>query len=182
MDEGTDVFAVECSERDGTVVRTVRFAPLTRERLVHYWEKLSQFPTLFNRGLFNFDAFVQTFLSIGEHGIRANGLIWEVDDVGIIWITDIYPEYQATGHFTFWDRQFRGREKIFRELVKRIFEEFQFRRLVIEVPLHSQRVCAFVEKIGFVKEGRLRQAVYYKDQWFDVNLYSILAEEAKWDS
>jgi RimJ/RimL family protein N-acetyltransferase len=184
MDERDHVLECKCRERDGEIVRNVTFAPLTKEKLAHYWEKLSPFPTLFNRHIKNFEDFVATFIHTDKHGeIYANGIIWEVDDVGIFWITDISAGYQATGHFTFWDRKFRGREELFRKMLVYIFEEFGFHRIILEVPLHSQRICDFVEGLGFIKEGRLRKATMYRDQWWDVNLYSILEEEAaKWAS
>lgn len=162
----------------------MRQVSLTKERIALYWERLRNFPTLFNRHIKGFEDFAKAFISTDRYGeVYANGLIWEVDDVGIIWITDIAPAFQAKGHFTFWDRQFRGRESLFRHLMPYIFREFGFHRLTLEVPLHSQRVCKFVEGIGFVKEGRLRQFAWYKGQWFDANLYSVLEKEAElWDS
>lgn len=179
MDEGAIILTVECPERGGTVVRHVREVQLTPEKMRLYWEKLSQFPVLFNRYIANVDDFITTFVSQDSAGnLKANGLIWEVDDVGILWITDIYPAYQALMHFTFWDRRLYGREPLVREMFKYTFKEFGFHRLVAEVPVYTWKVNHFAKKVGLTGEGRLREAVMYKGQWFDVILYSILRREA----
>jgi RimJ/RimL family protein N-acetyltransferase len=178
MNEDEAILSVECDEPEGLVTRNVRFAPLTSSKLVYYGEKLSQFPTLFNRFVPRIEDFLTSFItSDGNGGMKANGLLWEVDDVGLFFMTDIYPGYQATGHFTFWDRRFRGRESLVQEMLKYVFEEFGFLRIVAEVPLYSQPTMAAVERVGFVKEGRLRKATWYNGQWWDVNIYSVLKDE-----
>lgn len=171
------VFSAECQEPDGPIIRHAYFAPLSTDRLRVYWEKLSRFPTLFNRYIQDFDDFVSSFLSTEGGQITANGLVWEVDDVGLLFLTDIYPLFQATGHFTFWDQRFRGREPLVREALRYAFEHYGFRRIAAEVPLYSPATLSAVERVGFIKEGRLREYVYYQGKWFDVNLYSVLAKE-----
>jgi RimJ/RimL family protein N-acetyltransferase len=171
------VVRVVCDEPGGSVVRYVRPALLTRENLARYWSKLREFPTLFNFQITSFEDFAASFVSQENGVIKPNGLVWEVDDVGLFFLTDIYPVFQASGHFTFWDRRFRGREKLAQEMLKYVFREFGFRRIIAEVPLYSQPTLKAVERIGFTKEGRLREYVYYQGEWWDVNLYSILARE-----
>ena len=172
------VFSCKCEEPEGTVERSVYFAPLTPERINRYYEKLSKFPTLFNRHITGIEDFLTSFITQDGDSIKANGIIWEVDDVGLFFITDIYPNYQATGHFTFWDRRFRGREVLLKTALKYAFKEFDFHRIITEVPLYTPATLGAVERVGFVKEGRLRKATWYQGEWWDVNLYSILREES----
>ena len=172
------VMRVDCPEPEGLVTREVSFSPLTTESLKLLWEKLSQFPTLFNRRITSMEDFFTSFLTEGPNGVKANGLIWEVDDVGIIYMTDIYPVFQATGHFTFWDGRFRGRELLILKMVEHVFDTFGFQRIVTEVPYYTQPTMGAVERVGFVREGRLRKATMYKDEWWDVALYSMLREES----
>lgn len=178
MSDRLRILSYECSEPEGKVERSIYFVPLTSDRLRKYWENLSQFTTLFNRHMRGIDDFIATFVSQESNGeLKLNGIIWEVDDVGIFFLTDIYPLYQATGHFTFWDRRIRGREKLIQRMLKHVFDEYGFHRIVAEVPLYSHATMGAVERVGFIKEGRLRKATYYRDAWWDVNLYSILREE-----
>ena len=171
------ILKVMCKEPEGNIERSVMFAPLTPTRIKRYYEKLSQFPTLFNRQVVDLDGFLSSFVSQDGDSIKANGIIWEVDDVGLLFITDIYPGYQATGHFTFWDRRFKGREELLRQALRYAFNEFGFQRIITEVPLYTQATLSAVERIGFIKEGRLRKAAWYHGEWWDVNLYSVLKEE-----
>lgn len=172
------ILEVLCPEPEGNILRKVSLAELTEEKLRHYWEKLRVFPTLFWQESTTFAGFVQQLFVI-DHGqvVDATGIIWEVDDVGLFFITDIYPGYQATGHFTFWDRRIRGREVLIQAMIRYLFQEFGFHRLVTEVPVYSSMVNRVVRRVGFVQEGKLRKAVRYNDEWWDVNIYSILEEE-----
>lgn len=179
LDFSAPVVRVRCEEPEGTFIREVRFAPLSVSRLKEYYNKLSKFEVLFNHYIANdVDAFIHSFVHIDAAGnIVPNGLIWEVDDVGLLYMTEISPEYQAKVHFTFWDRRLRGREPIIQEMIKWSFKTFGFRRLVAEIPLYATPAILMAEKVGFKKEGRMRSAAYYRGKWFDMNLYSILREE-----
>lgn len=178
MDQGTDVFSCKCSERDGEVIRHVRFLPISRDVLLDLWEKLRVFPTLFAQPITSFEEFVRCFIREDSSGnIMANGLVWKVDDVGILYLTDIYPGYQATGHFTFWDQRLRGREPVLRSFIRYIFEEYGFHRFVCEVPLYSLPTLHAIQRAGFVREGQRRKSVWYKGHWVDSVIFSILKEE-----
>ena len=174
------IMEVDCPEPEGLVTRTVSFSPLSMEKLRGFWNELSKFPTLFNRQINSAEDFITSFISEDSNGKpKANGLIWEVDDVGILYLTDIYPVFQATGHFTFWDGRFRGRELLILKMLEHVFSEFGFHRIVTEVPFYTQPTMGAVERIGFVREGRYRKIARYKDDWWDVAAYSMLREESK---
>lgn len=179
MDDGISVLSVECTEPEGTFNRHIRPARLTTSVLQGYWERLKEFDVLFNDEVRqDLDSFIGIFLSGDLNDeIVANGLVWEVDDVGIIFVTDITPS-AAKGHFSFWDRRVKGREVLIRQMTKWLFNQFGFHRITCEVPLYAAAwLSRTVEKAGFKKEGRLREVVRYKGQWFDVNLYSMLNHE-----
>lgn len=180
MDIDDVVLKVKCSERDGEVVRSVRPASLSIENLRRYWNHLKEFDVLFDEFVQgDVDAFIRRF--VGQNGDGepvARGLIWEVDDVGILFLTEFNPYYrEATGHYTFWDGAYRGREELVREMLRYVFDDLDLRIIRAEVPLYAQPAMVFAEKLGFVKEGRKRDARFYKGQWFDVNMYSIRKEE-----
>jgi RimJ/RimL family protein N-acetyltransferase len=178
------ILQVECQEPEGEIIRSVRLMPLSVENMRFLWEKLSQFPILFNRHIQGIDDFINTFISQNPDGsLRPNGIVWEVDDIGIFFLTDIYPAYQATGHFTFWDRRFRGRRDLIRAMIAHTFKEFGFHRIIAEVPLYAMPTIHAMEGIGLIKEGRMRKAAWYNGEWWDCNVYSILEEEVgSWGS
>lgn len=178
LEQQQDVLTVECVEGDREVVRTVTKVPLTIERLRYYYEKLKDFDTLFNDFVDDEDDFIEVFVNVDDIGqVHATGLIWQVDDVGIVYMTDIRPGIEFKGHFSFWDRRLSGREPIIEEMLEYIFGKYEFHRAVVEIPLYAKPAMKFVERIGFKKEGRKRDATRYKGEWFDVNLYSMLEDE-----
>lgn len=181
MEQEEYLLSVECPEPEGTVVRSVKPGYISFERIQFLWDKLSQFDTLFNDFVAgDFGAFVSHFVKQDAAGVPvAQGLLWEVDDVGIFFLNEIVPLESANAHFVFWDRRFKGREELCRRMVKYAFDTFGFHRIKTEVPLYAKGIYKAVERIGFVKEGRLREAVLFKGEWFDVNIYSILRSEVE---
>ena len=180
MELDEPLFEVECAERDGPVVRTVKMVSLTPEKLRELYLKLEQYPGLFSdytRG--DYEAFLNHFIAQRPDGsVIALGLIFEVDDVGIVYLTNISPGFQAQAHLAFWDRKLKGRDKLVKKLLDFGFNFLKLHRIYVEIPMYAVPVMPWLEKkLGFVNEGRLREATIYFGQWYDVNLYSMLAGE-----
>lgn len=173
---GEPVLAVECTERDGPHIRAVRPVQLSIETLRLFYEKLSDFDVIFNDDIEgSFEGFLSCFLYQDNEGkIRPTGLIWQVDDVGILYMTDIRPGLDAKAHFSFWDQRLRGRELLVRKMSQYVMEEYDLYWLIVEAPLYSRPTLKFVERVGFEKQGRLEKAVSYKGELWDVNLYLLL--------
>ena len=151
------------------------------EKITTIFERLKRFDMLFGDGDENekFRAFLSTFIEIDDDGEpQAKALIWEVDDVGIIFLTDIKPGHSAKGHYSFWDKRFRGREELLKQFSRYIFNRYDFVKLVAEIPFHAHRAFNTVERIGFKRDGRLRDEVFFDGQWFDLAVFSLLREEA----
>lgn len=178
MDRDSPLLQVECDEPEGKVVRSVRLGQLSFERLKFLWEQLKEFDVLFNdfvRG--DFQAFLKHFvLEVNGEPVPA-GLVFDIDDVGIFLVNEIRPGESCQVHFMFWDRRFRGREELCRQAIQFAFEHYKFRRIQTEVPLYAKFALRAVERIGFVVEGRLRKAVKYKGDWFDMYVLSLLPED-----
>jgi len=141
--------------------------------------KLKDFDVLFNdfvRG--DFAAFVDHFVRQAGNELVPTGLIWEVDDVGIFLLNDIRISHSGMAHFAFWDRRFSGREALCREMIEYVIEEYELEKISVQVPVYANHTLQAVERIGFVREGRLRKEILYKGKWFDVNTYSILRGES----
>ncbi len=178
MDDRTVIINVKCSEPEGEVVRSVRLANLSIERIQFLWEKLKGFDTLFNDFVKDdYAAFVNHFVMQVDGQPVPTGLLWDVDDVGIFFLNEIIPHQSATAHFLFWDRRFKGREELCVAMLDYAFENYKFQRIKVEVPLYAFHTMDAVEKLGFVLEGRMRKAILYHDKWFDLNLYSVLPHD-----
>ncbi len=172
------VLEVPCKEKEGTIVRRVNLCELTIDKLRMFWDKLKEFDLLFNDFVRGDTAqFVSHFIVQIDGEIQPTGLIWEVDDIGIFILTDLVPMHTASCHFVFWDKKFRGREKLCQEMIKYVFDRYQFRRLKLEIPLFALHTLLVADRIGFVREGRLRKNILFKGEWYDTNVYSMIPED-----
>jgi RimJ/RimL family protein N-acetyltransferase len=59
------------------------------------------------------------------------------------------------------------------------FEQLRMHRIALEVYSHNPRARRVYEKVGFVAEGVLRDALRFDGEWIDATVMSILASE--WD-
>lgn len=176
--ENTVFLTVECKEPEGTFQREVKLCQLSKAKLRYLYDKLKQFDVLFDKGIVDSDSFIQSFVVINNDGtIEPVGIIVEVDDVGIIRFTEIEPNVSANIHVTFWDRRFRGREELVRQVLAYAMEIFNLHRISAQVPLYANPLLGAIERVGFKKEGRLREATLFRGKWFDVNQYSVLRGE-----
>lgn len=174
-----------CVEPEGTIERAVRFMPLTLENLKLFWEKSRQFPTLFGEEISSdYKKFLNLIMHEGPNGIEINGLFWVVDDfVGMYYMTEIEPGFDAQVHYSFFDRRQKGRVNLSKAMLHYAFEKYEFRRFSVEIPLFvSAMTLQFIQEVGFIKEGRKRKKALYKGQWFDVSCYGLLREELKYGS
>jgi len=76
--------------------------------------------------------------------------------------------------------RFRG-GKLGDEAVRRfqrfLLDQLGFHRLELEIYAFNERACAHAERVGFVREGRKRQAYLKDGEWVDTVLYALLPED-----
>lgn len=172
------ILSVPCKEPNGVVIRNVRLTELSFEKVKFLINKLSDIDVLFNDYVKKDPkAILEHFLSVQDGEIRPTGLLWDVDDVGIFLLNEIRPPVSGDAHFVFWDKRFKGREALCREMLRYIMREYSLHRIQVEVPVYATHTIKAVNRIGMVLEGRSREAVRYKDGWFDINRYSVLEED-----
>jgi RimJ/RimL family protein N-acetyltransferase len=81
------------------------------------------------------------------------------------------------GEKSYWDQGF-GREAILL-LLSHCFQVLNLNRVYLRVKEDNPRAIRAYEKIGFVYEGRMRQADYHDGRYFDILLMSVLHSEWK---
>ena len=90
------------------------------------------------------------------------------------------PGHDALAHFNFWDRRFTGRENLIRGMMAHVMDKFNLHRITVEAGMFAAPwLPRAIEKMGFVREGRKREAIFYKDEWWDSIIYSILRHEVE---
>lgn len=60
-----------------------------------------------------------------------------------------------------------------------VFEQLKLNRLQLEVYSHNSRGIRAYEKVGFLKEGVLRQSLFYNDTYSDEIIMAILKSDYK---
>ena len=83
------------------------------------------------------------------------------------------------GEKTFWSQGY-GTEAM-RLMLKHGFEDINLNRIFLQVYETNPRGQRAYEKVGFVLEGRMRQARYLQGRYIDVLLMSVLRSEWKDD-
>lgn len=176
------LFTVECKEPEGVFHREVRLSSLSQGKLFDLYMRLKGFKVLFNditQG--DSEAFIKTFIDIRVDGsevvVTPKGLLFEIDDVGIVFLSDIVPGLNADIHINFWDRRMKGREGLIREIAKFAINNFNLHRLSTSIPAYARPALARIKKYGFKEEGIIRESVLYEGQYNNVHLFGILASE-----
>lgn len=59
-------------------------------------------------------------------------------------------------------------------LLKDAFERLNLHRIELAVFSFNPRARHVYQKLGFIYEGRLREAHFYEDKWLDIELFSLL--------
>jgi RimJ/RimL family protein N-acetyltransferase len=75
---------------------------------------------------------------------------------------------------------FRGRrlaDEAARLFQRLLLGDLGFHRLELEIYAFNERACAHAERVGFVREGRKRQAYLKDGEWVDSVLYALLPED-----
>lgn len=173
------LFSSVCDEPNLTIERKVYPIQFDLPTLDKLWNRVKLFPTLMGVEVKNFGDMWNFFITeLPNDEIRGKGLCVVVDDfIGIFWLTDIEWPRQASIHYTFFDRRHKGRIDLCKKAIIYVFEKYKFHRLYTTVPLYAAPALNFVEKLGFKKDGRLRSNTYFKNDWHDSNIYSILESE-----
>jgi hypothetical protein len=182
----TPVVSAICDEPEGKIERFVYRMTLAPNNIQKMWDKSKKYRTLFTDDINgDFRKYVEAFITQDPEDptrFEARGLFWVIDDfVGVYYLTHIYPQKEATAHFTFFDGRMNGREDLTKLMILYVFERYGFGRLNIEVGAYvSKTTIVFIERaLGAELEGRKRKAVDYKGEKFDLLQYGILREEAE---
>lgn len=95
--------------------------------------------------------------------------IWSVSRLG------------RTGEIGYWVRTDQTAKGVATEVTARLirlgFEELDFHKINLRIAVGNRASERVAEKLGFTKEGVLREELLIKGRWVDHTLYSILVHE-----
>ncbi len=69
--------------------------------------------------------------------------------------------------------------KACRRLVDYAFDDYRLNRVQIRCATENQKSCAIIERLGFNREGLIRQAEFLYDHYVDLYVYGMTAAEWK---
>jgi ribosomal-protein-serine acetyltransferase len=64
-------------------------------------------------------------------------------------------------------------------LIDYLFDDLGLHRITIQCGTGNHRSCAIPERLGFTREGVLREAEWVNDRWVDLVVWSMLAQDWK---
>ncbi len=103
------------------------------------------------------------------------------DIIGLVSLTGINQLNQsAEFHIMIGDGDNQGKGAGYfavNEMLKHAFNNLNLHRIELTVLVSNERAQKLYEKVGFIKEGMLRQAYYKNGKFVDVYSYAILKEE-----
>lgn len=111
--------------------------------------------------------------------------VWVIVDaasdtvVGEVLLTDLDEGNRSCG-FRIWIAGATGRglgTEATRLVLRHAFEREGLNRLTLEVYAFNPRARWVYQKVGFVHEGTMRQALRFDDGWVDAHLMAILAQD-----
>jgi ribosomal-protein-serine acetyltransferase len=95
--------------------------------------------------------------------------IWSVSRLG------------RTGEIGYWVRSDRTSQGVATEVTTRMvrlgFEELDFHKINLRIAIGNRASERVAEKLGFTKEGVLREELMIRGRWVDHTLYSLLVHE-----
>lgn len=145
---------------------------LTQAKLFSLWEKFKEFPVAFDDfGRGSFEEFVNAFWA-------KDSIFYEIgDELGIACARGVRPRLDAVIHMVMFDRRLRGREPLFIEILKDLFDSMKLRRVTAGIPENRTITMRLLKRLGFSREGIIRQAFLTDGKYMDLHVFGILREE-----
>jgi hypothetical protein len=162
-------FSAEC---EIWPVRVDQFAPA---QLYRIWQRIEALPYFVDDSLR--DPF--TFSSILTSPSSRVFLLGSDRDnpSGLAYAHNIVPGVSACTGIFIWGRDAHGTIEPLRNAMRALVREFSLHKFYGHIAEPNRLSHRLAKRIGFVKEGDLREALCYRGVWTDVFVYSLLASE-----
>ncbi|MBO0993896.1 GNAT family N-acetyltransferase [Bacillus sp. SD088] len=108
------------------------------------------------------------------------GILYRGKLIGVSGFNEMDPENKAASIGYWLCKDFQGKgimNRVVRSLMDYAFHILEFNRIEIRVAAGNKRSQAIPEKLGFKKEGILREAEWLYDHYVDHIIYSFLASD-----
>jgi RimJ/RimL family protein N-acetyltransferase len=102
--------------------------------------------------------------------------------VGVITYSDYFPGISVMLHAAF-DKKFREamNRKVIRNTFKYAFDKLIVHRITTYIIGElTDSIIGFIEKLGFIYEGTVRESVEYDGKFYNLKLYGMLRKDCRW--
>lgn len=179
-----DVVASELARERGIDGKTYVVTPTcwTQELLEQVWRRRAHFRVLSDDVEHTFGGFHRYVLESGGQWFS----VICVEDrqlVGMMYLTDMSSSMtenrflSAMWHCELWDSKAGTRINVLRAAIRTLFATLGLHRMSCEIPTKFGGAIRIAKKIGFVPDGRHREARRYDGEWYDVLSMSLLEQE-----
>jgi hypothetical protein len=141
---------LECREKSGRQIRSVRMLKKTPRNVLQLVDRLST---------------VRNFLPQERQFdflLDKKTLIFMVDDVGVLVAAEVVADNAAHVHMTFWDGRLRGRERLVQLTAMWLRETCRLKYLWTAIPKELRVVRSFCERAGFKEVGQAQGQVVFQ--------------------
>ena len=150
----------------------------TVDNMDYIWERVGAFEFMFSDDLHkDKEAFFNYLLSPSVVVLVVVEGEDDLTPVGIIYIDQIQLKHDARMHYIFWDRKQKGRHRVVFTAAEWFFNQFEFHRMTIEVPVFAYAALRRLRSLGVLIEGRKRKAIQRNGKWHDVLLFGVQSDE-----
>jgi RimJ/RimL family protein N-acetyltransferase len=150
---------------------------LSWEKVDQLWQMLRKRKTLFS------DLTRDDFLNFVQAISSPNSVWLEVREqgvvVGLIYFSEMHKVVDCTGHMVFFDRRPAEKLDLCRAVVKWMFDSFPLHRMTVTPPVVYHATSRLLGRLGFTREGSMRQAVLLGGKWIDQLIFGITREEVE---
>lgn len=98
-----------------------------------------------------------------------------------IYLTNITPGVEATMHALNLEGQGGVDPPAARQEILNAMREFNLHRLTVTIPAAFHKLNAATKKLGFRREGKMREAAVYDGKYVDMNVYGLMRREVEHD-
>lgn len=110
--------------------------------------------------------------------VSPRSIVFEVPELRAIYLcTDITLDNTGNVHLVIVDKSLLGRDDLMHLVISKFFNDFGLRRLQALLPVHRESAIATAERLGFTREGTLRQLLCYNGVWRDTAVLGLLRSE-----
>jgi hypothetical protein len=143
------------------------------DKVKDLWDKLNEINGLF-------DDYHKDRGDVFMNMLQAPNTVFleRTDGNGILYLTEVIPNLSATGHIVYWDKRLRGREEFTLNVLRWLMQVIPLVKMNVFLPDYAKAARAFTERLGFKREGKLRQWSYQNGKLFDMFVFGMTIEEA----